>query len=161
MRRPSLTTRLRPYVEDYAHSHRTPVNKALHFLGIPLLTVASLGLLSRLALPTGAEVAALEPNAAWAVLLGAGAWYVLLDWRTGLLTLTALAGCYAAGTFLTAGVLAGLFGAGVVAHVVGHYGFEGKPPALLSNPAAVLEAPLWLLATWTGSYRDGGGGAEP
>ena len=158
MQRPSLTPRMRPYVEHYARSHRTPVNKALHFAGIPLLAVGSLGLLSKLGLESGVGVAALEPNAAWAVLLGAGVWYVLLDWRTGLLALTGLAGCYAAGTLLTAGALACVFGAGLAAHVIGHYGFEGKPPALFSNPVAVFEAPLWLLATWTGSYRDEGAG---
>jgi hypothetical protein len=71
----------------------------------------------------------------------------------GLLTIAVFAGCYVLGSGLSAGLLAGLFSAGVAAHVLGHYGFEGKPPALLSDPVAGLEAPVWLLATWLGLYR--------
>jgi hypothetical protein len=68
----------------------------------------------------------------------------------GFLTWLMLAGCYLLSSVLTTGLLCAILGAGVVAHIVGHYGFEHKPPALLSRPIAVLEAPVWLLATCAG-----------
>jgi hypothetical protein len=58
------------------------------------------------------------------------------------------AGGYLPGGALSTGVLAGLFAGGVAAHAIGHYGFEGEPPAVLSRPVAVLEAPAWLFSAW-------------
>ena len=154
MPRVVLSRALLYYVCRYAESHQSRVNKALHFVGIPLLLVASLGLLSKLALPGSAEWPALRPNAAWLLLLFAVAWYAWQDRRMGLLVGSAMVGGYAVGTPLPVGILAGLFGTGIVAHAVGHYGFEGKPPAVLSRPIAVLEAPAWLLSTWVGLHPE-------
>jgi uncharacterized membrane protein YGL010W len=141
-------------MDHYAESHQTPVNKALHFVGIPLLTVSLLGLLAKVHLPAAwEEEEEFRPDLAWLALAGSGLWYLWQDWKAGLVVTAALVGCYAAGRALTAVPLTALFGAGVVAHVIGHYGFEGKPPALLSKPIAVLEAPAWLLATWAGLRR--------
>lgn len=122
--------------------------------GHSLFLVASLGFLSKASLPVGGEVSALQPNAAWAVLLGAGLWYLCLDWKVGLGTCTAFLAGYVVGSRQPVDLLGALFGAGVVAHTVGHYGFEGKPPTLFSKPVSVLEAPAWLLATWAGLYRE-------
>jgi uncharacterized membrane protein YGL010W len=122
----------------------------LHFVGIPLLLVASLGLVSKLALPGSTEWPALRPNAAWLLLLCAVPWYVWQDRRIGVLAGSAMVGGYAIGAPLPVGVLASLFALGVVAHVVGHYRFERKPPALLKRPVAVLEAPAWLLSILAG-----------
>ena len=145
-----LSRALLDHVCRYGESHQSRGNKALHFVGIPLLLVASLGLLSKLALPGLAEWPAVRPNAAWLILLLAVAWYAWQDRRMGLLVGSTMIGGYAVGTPLPIAVLAGLFGTGVVAHVVGHYGFERKPPAFLSRPVAVLEAPAWLLSTLAG-----------
>jgi uncharacterized membrane protein YGL010W len=139
-------------VDQYGESHRTPVNRALHFAGIPVLVVASLGLVSKLSL-SDEGVPALRPNAAWPLLLAACLWNLRWDWKMGLLSTAVYVGGYALGSTLSAGALWSLFGAGVVAHVIGHYGFEGKPPALFSHPVAVLEATPWLLSLWTGLYR--------
>ena len=79
------------------------------------------------------------------VLLAAAVWYLRLDWRVGLLTLVFWTAGYLLGTSLSAGIVAAGFAAGIVAHVIGHYGFEHKPPAVLTEPAAVFEAPVWLL----------------
>ena len=138
------------HLEHYDESHRKWGNKLLHFVGIPLLLVSSLGLLSKLSLPTGSEMPALRPNAGWIVLIGAGLWYIWLDWRIGSLTIALWAICYVLGSALPAGQLAILFGIGAVAHVLGHYAIEGKPPAVFSRPVAVLEAPAWLVAICAG-----------
>jgi uncharacterized membrane protein YGL010W len=139
-------------VEDYADSHRTPVNQAIHFLGIPILTVAALGLLSKITLPARHSKPARRPNGAWPVLLGAGAWYIGQDRRIGSATSAMLLASYALGSSLSTRALLQLFGLGAVAHLIGHYGFEHKPPRFLSKPSAVFEAPPWLLARWAGLF---------
>jgi uncharacterized membrane protein YGL010W len=147
MQRSTLNPELRAYVEQYAQSHSHPVNKALHYLGIPLLAVSALGLLTQLAFPIFDAPLALQPNIAWIVLAGVIAWYLTLDRRLGLSTAAGVLACYAVGSLLPVAVLLGLFAAGVLAHVIGHYGFEAKPPAVFKSPLAVLETPAWLLST--------------
>ena len=137
--------RLRVHLEHYDESHRKWGNKLLHFFGIPLLLVSSLGLLSKLALDTGTNMAALKPNAGWVILAGAAFWYVWQDWRIGSMTTALWFACYLFGTELPAGLLGILFGIGVAAHALGHYLIEGKPPAVFSRPVALLEAPAWLV----------------
>lgn len=146
----SLSPRLRDHVEHYAASHRTAVNKALHFIGIPLLLISSYGLLAKLAMPVTDGNPALQPNLAWAALLVAAYWYLRADGIVGILTLGVVTACYALGSNLGAVALAAMFGAGALLHMVGHYGFEGKPPAFFERPMAVLEAPAWLIACWGG-----------
>ncbi|HEV3079632.1 MAG TPA: Mpo1-like protein [Gemmataceae bacterium] len=153
MERLSTMPRLRMHLEHYDESHRKLGNKLLHFVGIPLLLISFLGLLSKLSLNSGAEMPALRPNAAWIVLIGAALWYIWLAWRIGFLTIALWAICYVLGSEVPAGQLAILFGIGVVAHVIGHYAIERKPPAVLSRPVAVLEAPVWLVAICAGLYR--------
>jgi uncharacterized membrane protein YGL010W len=149
----SPTPRLQAHVDRYGQSHRTRPNQILHFIGIPILLVSSLGLLAKVPFPTSGEGAVLQPDAAWVVLLVAGLWYFWVDWRIAPLVTALFVGGYLLGGALTLGPLAALFAAGVVAHVVGHFVFEGKPPALLTRPVAILEAPVWLLAVWIGLYR--------
>jgi uncharacterized membrane protein YGL010W len=139
---------LQAHVGAYAESHRTPVNKALHYVGIPLAAIGILGLLAKVPLP-GFTYSTWYPDSSWLALTVAGVWYIYNDWKTGLVPLAALMSCYAIGTLLHGWILIAMSALAVVFHVIGHYAFEGKPPALLSRPVALLEAPAWLLATWT------------
>jgi uncharacterized membrane protein YGL010W len=153
MSRPPLTPAMRSHVSQYNESHRTPVNRALHFIGIPLFVVATLGLFSKLTWSDSEGPAALRPNVGWIALLTACAVSLWWDWRTGLLATVVYAAGYALGSTLSAGLLWTLFGVGVIVHVVGHFGFEHKPPAVFSHPVAMLEATPWLLCLWAGLYR--------
>src|SRR5262245_32869705 len=121
--RSSPDPRWQAHVESYAQSHRTRINKLLHFLGIPLIAIALLGLLSKLSVNAEEVMPALRPNAAWVAMLGVGLWYVWLDWKMAILPIMLLVGCYVIGSLLSAGLLAVLLGTGAVAHLVGHFGF--------------------------------------
>lgn len=149
-----MTPELRARVAEYGASHRMPVNRFLHVLGIPLLGIGSLGLLCQLAVPVGARVAALEPNAGQLSLLVALGWYLYYGRWSALPALAFVVFCYAVGSVLSAWVLLGLWLAGAAVHAVGHFGFEGKPPATFRDPRSILEAPIWLLGLLTGTLPD-------
>jgi uncharacterized membrane protein YGL010W len=150
MRRLPFGPRLLKRVEKYGNFHRTPINRALHFAGIPLLGIASLGLLCRASLPLGIGTPALEPNLAWPALVFAAAWYLWIDGAASLFALAVVVLCYAIGSVLPIGVLLGMFTAGTVLHFIGHFGFEGKPPATFSDLRSVLDAPAWLVFVLVG-----------
>src|SRR5437763_1666548 len=116
MSQPSLTPAMRSHVSQYNESHRTSVNRALHFIGIPLFVVATMGLFSKLTWSDGEGPAALQPNAGWIALVTAGAMSLWWDWRMGLLATVVYAAGYALGSTLSVGVLWTLFGVGIVAH---------------------------------------------
>src|SRR5438045_4147781 len=100
MSRPPLTPAMRSHVSQYNESHRTPVNRALHFIGIPLFVVATLGLFSKLTWSDSEGPATLQPNAGWIALLMACAVSLWWDWRTGLLATVVYAAGYALGSTL-------------------------------------------------------------
>lgn len=143
---------MRYHIEAYGQSHRNRVNQALHSLGIPAAAIAVLGLMSKLRVRDW-EIAGFRPDAAWAAVFIAGIWYLWCDWRMGLLPFVGLIACYLVGQFLDPWILVSLLVAAALLHIVGHYGFEGKPPALLSRPIAILEAPAWLIALFAGNVK--------
>jgi uncharacterized membrane protein YGL010W len=142
----ALAPALRGHVGRYAEAHHQPTNVALHHVGIPTLAVALLGLLSRLRVRPAPDFGAIA-------VAGCGWWYLARDRRVGATSTSVLVACYVLGRQLPSPALAVLFGVGATLHAVGHYQFEGKPPALLSRPVAVLESPAWLVATLAG-WRD-------
>ena len=148
----TLSSALVSRVEHYAQSHRAPVNKLLHYVGIPAITIAMMGLLARLSFPWDSTHSVWHPNGAWIAIFIAGAWYMWLDLRIGSITTVGLVTCYLIGANSSIMALLALAVVGIAAHLIGHRYFEGKPPALLSHPIAVLEAPLWFFATWLGVH---------
>ena len=141
-----LTARVRQHVERYDESHRTPGNRTLHFLGIPLLLVGALGLLSKVAVPMSVWPL-FRPNLAWIALLGCVSWSIWLGGRIGVLSVAIYLGGYVLGSNLEVPHLVAIIAVGSIAHLVGHYPIERRPPAVLSRPVAVLEALPWFLAT--------------
>lgn len=129
-----MTPELWDRVAEYGESHRTPVNRFLHILGIPLLGIGSLGLLCQLAVPVGAGTAALEPNAGQLALLVALGWYLYFGRWSALPAFLLVVLCYAVGSVLSAWLLVGLWLTGALLHVVGHFGFEGQDAGHLPRP---------------------------
>lgn len=148
MARDLLAPGLRLHVHRYGLSHQNAVNIGLHFVGIPVLLIASLGLLAQLALPAARLPPVLRPNAAWLALLVACVWYFYFDWRFGLVTWTTWAVAYGVGSQLSLGTCIALFLGGAATHLIGHFVFEGKPLAFFRRPVSVFEGPAWLIATW-------------
>ena len=132
----------------YATYHRDRRNIATHFIGIPLIVLATMTMLARPAFALGGV--ALAPMHVAAAL--AALYYLRLDLRLGvaMAALLALLG-YAAlaiasqstAVWLGAGI--GAFVVGWVFQLVGHV-FEGRKPAFVDDLVGLLIGPLFVAA---------------
>jgi uncharacterized membrane protein YGL010W len=142
---------MRPLTQQlasYAGYHRDRRNIGVHFVGIPMITLAVAVLLSRPSWTVGG----LPVSPALLLALGAVVFYLQLDWRYGL-TMAVLMGLnvwigaqLASGsTALWLGSGLGLFVVGWVFQLVGHV-WEGRKPAFLDDLIGLLVGPLFIVA---------------
>lgn len=133
----------------YASYHRDRRNVATHFVGIPMIVVATEALLARPAFALGAGFAA---SPALLVSIASIAYYTALDRRYGAaMTVFLGASLYAGarmaalgtGTWLVSSI--GLFVVGWIIQFVGHI-FEGKKPAFVDDLIGFLIGPLFIVA---------------
>jgi uncharacterized membrane protein YGL010W len=139
---------LNQQLASYAGYHRDRRNIGVHFVGIPMITLAVAVLLSRPSWTVGG----LPVSPALLLALGAVVFYLQLDWRYGL-TMAVLMGLnvwigaqLASGsTALWLGSGLGLFVVGWVFQLVGHV-WEGRKPAFLDDLIGLLVGPLFIVA---------------
>jgi uncharacterized membrane protein YGL010W len=143
------------WLSEYGASHQNPTNKLLHFVCVPPIVLAVMGLLW--SAPVPAAFAAASPWLNWATLLAAAAlvYYLLLSPALAagvLLTFAALLAITRALTllpwplWLTSLVI---FVVAWIGQFVGH-AVEGKRPSFFKDLQFLLIGPLWLLAA---AYR--------
>ena len=143
---------LQTWFDEYAESHRHSTNVAIHWVCVPLIMFAALGL--AFALPRPELFAAVGPRLGnWAMLLIVLAlgWYASLSWRIalGMALVTAL---MVAAMHPLARLpwpfwwtCAAIFVAAWLGQFVGHR-IEGRKPSFLKDLACLLVGPAWLLA---------------
>ena len=139
---------LNEQLATYAGYHRDRRNIGVHFVGIPMITLAVAVLLSRPSWTVGG----LPVSLALLLALGAVVFYLQLDWRYGL-TMAVLMGLNVwIGAQLASGSTAvwlgsglGLFVVGWVFQLVGHL-WEGRKPAFLDDLIGLLVGPLFIVA---------------
>src|SRR6266700_3522817 len=78
---------LAAYFADYASYHQTKGNKAFHRIGIPLIVLTIVAMLERVMI---GNAAGMRLDLAMLLIVIAEVWYLILDWRLGLLMLLAL-----------------------------------------------------------------------
>jgi uncharacterized membrane protein YGL010W len=137
----------------YSRSHSKFGNIFLHAIGIPCLIIAVLALVGRFGLTFESDTVIASPYAAWALVVGAAIWYSWLDWRVALFTSLGSVVCLAIANVVSLPIVGGLAAVGIIVHMIGHFGFEGKAPSTLSDPMSILDAPIWLVSVLTGMYR--------
>lgn len=122
--------------ERYGESHRHPVNKAIHWVCVPLITWSLLALLW-----------AWSPLAAYAFIGLAMVFYLWLSVPIAFGMLAAAAAMIYPLTRLGDHALAvavGVFVAAWIGQFVGHL-IEGKKPSFLEDVKFLLVGPAWLL----------------
>ena len=128
---------IRALFDDYASYHRTKGNKWFHRLGIPLIMLTLLGMLARL------EIGPID--AAIVLIALSSIYYLVLDWRLGLVMIAVSIGMYALGRALPMSVNVVFFVLGWIFQFIGHSVYEKKQPAFFRNFVHLLVGPLWIL----------------
>jgi uncharacterized membrane protein YGL010W len=139
------------WLAEYGSSHANPVNKALHWVCVPLIVLAVLGLLWSLPMP--AALAARAPLLNWATLtmLAGLGYYALLSVRLALGMLAPLALAVLALEALRRLPLPlwqtslAIFVVAWVGQFIGH-AIEGRRPSFFKDLQFLLIGPLWLLS---------------
>lgn len=139
------------WLADYGSSHENAANKALHWICVPLIVLAVLGLLW--SLPVPAALARRAPSLHWSTLVivaGLG-YYALLSVRLALgmllplaLVVVALQRLAALATPLWQTCL-GIFVLAWIGQFIGH-AIEGRRPSFFKDLQFLLIGPLWLLS---------------
>jgi len=133
---------------EYDASHRHPTNKLLHFICVPAIVLAVLGLLASIPVPGRAGI---WLNPASVVALAVLLYYLMLSPQLALGMLLAFAGlgllvrALAAlpwPLWLSAGVVFVVAWAG---QFIGH-AIEGKRPSFFKDLQFLLIGPLWVMA---------------
>ncbi len=139
------------WLDEYGESHRHPLNKALHWICVPVIVITVLGLLW--AIPVPAAFAAVSPWLNWSTLLAAAAvaYHVLLSPALALGIVPALALAFAAVLALARLPLPlwqsclAIFVIAWIGQFIGH-AVEGRRPSFFKDLQFLLIGPLWLLA---------------
>lgn len=129
------------YIDDYTAYHRNPYNKATHFLGIPMIVFAIIGLLQPLHL---VDVMGLRLDVALVIIAPVLVFYLTLARVTGIAMALVFALMYWGGWYVSNTVLWVLFVAGWIFQFIGHK-WEGKSPAFFTNVVHLLVGPMWIL----------------
>lgn len=149
---------MQQWLDEYGESHRNPVNKAIHWVCVPLILFSILGLLWGVPVPQPVAAAAWVN---WATLLAAAA----------LVYYAVLSGSIAAGMLVVVLIMFGLiawleqavpvppwivyaaiFAAAWIGQFIGHR-IEGRKPSFFKDLQFLLIGPAWLMAD---AYRRAG-----
>jgi uncharacterized membrane protein YGL010W len=143
------------WLGEYSASHQNPTNKFLHWICVPPIVLAVMGLLWSIPVPQ--TLASLSPWLNWASLAAAAAllYYLSLSWRlaagvlvafVALLVLTRALATLPWPLWATSLVI---FVLAWIGQFIGH-AIEGRRPSFFKDLQFLLIGPLWLLAA---AYR--------
>lgn len=139
------------WLDEYSESHRSRANKSIHWICVPLIMLAVLGLLWEIPAPQAWAARSVFFN--WAVLVAVLVmiYYFVLAWRLAL----GMTPVVAAMVFIVYGVSlaahwpwlvwAIVFVLAWIGQFLGHK-IEGRKPSFFKDLLFLLIGPLWLLA---------------
>jgi uncharacterized membrane protein YGL010W len=142
------------WLEEYGQSHGHPTNKLLHWICVPPIVLAVMGLLWSIPVP-GSFAAIASPWLNWATLIAALAvvYYASLSLRLAVGITVAFVVLFAIVNALRelpwplwATSLA-IFVAAWIGQFIGH-AIEGKRPSFFKDIQFLLIGPLWLVAAF-------------
>ncbi len=139
------------WLDAYAESHQNAVNKALHWVCVPVIVVSLIGMLW--AIPTPAAFAEISPALNWgtAFLLAAVVYYFVMSIPLALGMLPVVVAIVLAVNWLASLSIpliyssAGLFIVAWIGQFIGHK-IEGQKPSFFEDVQFLMIGPLWILA---------------
>ena len=132
----------------YQRYHRKPITKLTHFIGVPMIVFAIIGVFNWLVIPLPSQHLPLT----WVLIIVLTLYYALLNWRLalGMLAIFMILEGFAISVIHTHTSLDALaffvifFVGGWIIQFIGH-AFEGKKLALFDNLFQIFIAPTFLL----------------
>lgn len=152
-----LKSKVNQVIDDYSASHKNPINQAIQWICIPLLTFGVLGIVWSIPFPYLAFLGKYNGFVNWASFLIAFSIYYyyktspVLSYGILLFVFAFSAGIVGLEKFHThnnwptmGSVCMGVFVLGLILQFIG-YKYEGATPSLSSNLKLLLHGPLWLM----------------
>lgn len=145
-------SRLQELLDEYGASHQNPVNKAIHWVCVPVIVWTVIALLWSIPFPGTLRVAGIPVNWAVLTLILAQVYYFRLSLRLGLglllylvfmFQLTALVEVSAPYPLWQIALV--LFVAAWIGQFIGHI-IEGKRPSFFKDLQFLLLGPAWLMS---------------
>lgn len=133
------------WLDEYGKSHQNPINKAIHWVCVPVIVWTVTALVWSIPSPL--------PWLNWAVAmtLAAMAWYLLLSPRLAIGIGLVLGACLALNAWIEANIAVPLWQIALVLFVlawigqfIGHH-IEGKKPSFFKDLQFLLVGPAWLM----------------
>jgi uncharacterized membrane protein YGL010W len=140
------------YYVDYGKFHQTKGNNLSHVIGVPIIVMAVLGLLNKVALCSYSFHGVNVSPALFLVAAGMVV-YLSLDLWLGLSMLVSLGILYYLGTLFSAPVLAALFVIGWAIQFIGHAVWEKKQPAFFKSLMHLLMGPVFIQNRFLRIYK--------
>lgn len=146
-----MTRTAQAWFDEYSESHRNPINKALHWLCVPVILLSVAGLLWTLPFPGAMRATAPFFNWASVIAIAAVVYYFTLSVSLGIgmsLVMAAMLGIVywldrlPVPLWITCVTL---FVVGWIGQFIGH-AVEGRRPSFFKDVQFLMIGPLWLLA---------------
>lgn len=141
--------KLDAYLRTYADYHRHPLNRLTHYVGIPLIVFNAVALLDWVLLGT---VAGIELTLAHVLYVAVIGWYLTLDKRLAAIAAVWYALCIPLGWIAPWSVIIGAGAFGWAIQFFGHFYWEKRSPALLTNLIQALIGPIYFAAILFGIW---------
>lgn len=139
------------WLDEYGESHQNPVNKAVHWVCVPLIALSLIGLLWALPVPSAFQD--ISPVLNWGVLfmMASVVYYFVLSPPLAL-GMTGVMAAFTAALFWLDSlpaplwtVCAGIFVLAWIGQFIGHM-VEGKRPSFFQDMQFLMIGPMWLLS---------------
>lgn len=139
------------WLEEYGESHQNPVNKAIHWVCVPLIALSLVGVLWDLPVPRA--FVEISPVMNWGMLflMASIVYYFILSPRLALGMVIVIAGFVLALWWLDTlsmplwQISVAIFVAAWIGQFIGH-AIEGQKPSFFKDLQFLMIGPLWLLS---------------
>lgn len=150
MLKPTLHT----YFQEYADSHRHPMNRLTHKIAIPLIVFHIVAMLDWVRFVEVGQIGDVTVYAslAWPIWLAVVAWYFTLNARLAVLMALFYGACIPIGWFTPWQVVVALAVVAWLIQLAGHSVWEKNRPAFLKNLLQALIGPIFFAAILTGDW---------
>lgn len=142
------------YFQEYADSHRHPMNRLTHKIAIPVIVFHIVAMLDWVRFAQVGQIGEIPVylSLAWPVYLGAIAWYFTLNARLAVVMAVFYGVCIPIGWFVPWQAVVALAVVAWVIQLAGHSVWEKNRPAFLKNMLQALIGPIFFAAIYTGDW---------